>query len=336
MLYALFRIKGAQVKEFCQFGTIEECQKVNGTSRPCGKLHFKKIIHKHTDGECILSPSWSVWSANLNMSLFLVNLYLESLGDCSFLNTCFHMDTCKYVHYEIAYPEIVPKPQPNQQISKKTEGSTILYPPQASVTLLLCCMNYLMYIVWKDCLIDLFNIYSGFSVIYVTLTCPSWGSLPWSWLILHGIFTWSSPTAQCKTTRCVISAFQCFRMMDTSFYGWQEGEPSLHQLIKVAVYWWWCLFQGLWSLVESAYRYGGEAMFLLICAHALWPIDLMCLGLRVHVRYERVDELIWVKANQLQRIIRTGRTGHWLNHGKEHCLVSGCRLNLFFQLSRVY
>ena len=28
----------------------------------------------------------------------------ESLGDCSFLNTCFHMDTCKYVHYEIDSP----------------------------------------------------------------------------------------------------------------------------------------------------------------------------------------------------------------------------------------
>lgn len=27
----------------------------------------------------------------------------EALGDCSFLNTCFHMDTCKYVHYEIDY-----------------------------------------------------------------------------------------------------------------------------------------------------------------------------------------------------------------------------------------
>lgn len=27
--------------------------------------------------------------------------------------------------------------------------------------------------------------------------------------------------------------------------------------------------------------------------------------------YERVDEIIWVKTNQLQRIIRTGRTGHW-------------------------
>lgn len=37
--------------------------------------------------------------------------------------------------------------------------------------------------------------------------------------------------------------------------------------------------------------------------------------------YEYIDELVWVKTNQLQRIIRTGRTGHWLNHGKEHCLV---------------
>ena len=32
--------------------------------------------------------------------------------------------------------------------------------------------------------------------------------------------------------------------------------------------------------------------------------------------YERIDEIIWVKTNQLQRLIRTGRTGHWINHGK--------------------
>lgn len=37
--------------------------------------------------------------------------------------------------------------------------------------------------------------------------------------------------------------------------------------------------------------------------------------------YMRVDELIWLKTNQLDRLIRTGRTGHWLNHAKEHCLV---------------
>merc|ERR1712087_984353 len=37
--------------------------------------------------------------------------------------------------------------------------------------------------------------------------------------------------------------------------------------------------------------------------------------------YTRIEEIIWVKTNQLQRIIRTGRTGHWINHAKEHCLV---------------
>lgn len=37
--------------------------------------------------------------------------------------------------------------------------------------------------------------------------------------------------------------------------------------------------------------------------------------------YKRVDELIWVKTNSLRRLIITGRTGHWLNHSKEHCLV---------------
>lgn len=48
---------------------------------------------------------------------------------------------------------------------------------------------------------------------------------------------------------------------------------------------------------------------------------ILALNLPINPSYERVDELIWVKTNQLQRIIRTGRTGHWLNHGKEHCLV---------------
>ena len=37
--------------------------------------------------------------------------------------------------------------------------------------------------------------------------------------------------------------------------------------------------------------------------------------------YSLVEEMVWVKVNQLGRIIRTGMTGHWLNHTKEHCLV---------------
>lgn len=37
--------------------------------------------------------------------------------------------------------------------------------------------------------------------------------------------------------------------------------------------------------------------------------------------YKRVEEILWIKINQLQRLVRTGRTGHWINHSKEHCLV---------------
>lgn len=37
--------------------------------------------------------------------------------------------------------------------------------------------------------------------------------------------------------------------------------------------------------------------------------------------YSQIEELIWVKTNQLGRTICTGRTGHWLNHTKEHVLV---------------
>ena len=37
--------------------------------------------------------------------------------------------------------------------------------------------------------------------------------------------------------------------------------------------------------------------------------------------YTRVDEILWIKVNQFMGTVRSGRTGHWLNHNKEHCLV---------------
>ncbi|KAI9875133.1 MAG: hypothetical protein M1830_008836 [Pleopsidium flavum] len=37
--------------------------------------------------------------------------------------------------------------------------------------------------------------------------------------------------------------------------------------------------------------------------------------------YEITAEVVWVKTNQLNKTIVTGRTGHWLNHTKETCLV---------------
>jgi len=37
--------------------------------------------------------------------------------------------------------------------------------------------------------------------------------------------------------------------------------------------------------------------------------------------YFLVEEIVWVKINQIGKLIRTGQTGQWLNHTKEHCLV---------------
>lgn len=64
---------GTQVMEFCSHRTRSECT-LEGNEN-CKKLHFKKIIEPHTE---------------------------ESLGDCSYLNTCFHMDTCKLV-FQFSY-----------------------------------------------------------------------------------------------------------------------------------------------------------------------------------------------------------------------------------------
>lgn len=205
---------GAQVKEFCPHGTKAECQRNAGTSL-CKKLHFKKIIQKHTD---------------------------EALGDCSFLNTCFHMDTCKYVHYEVDRTgQDLPQTAPNRPLVC-TEGST-LYPPQW----VQCDLRYL----------DM-TVLGKFAVI---MADPPWD--------IHMELPYGT-------------------MSDDEMR--QLGIPQLQD-------------EGLIFLWVT-----GRAMELGRECLKLWG-------------YERVDEIIWVKTNQLQRIIRTGRTGHWLNHGKEHCLV---------------
>ncbi|KAG1704373.1 N6-adenosine-methyltransferase catalytic subunit [Nymphon striatum] len=210
---------GGQVKEFCPHGTKIECMKIPGTVAPCGKLHFKKIIQGHTD---------------------------ESLGDCSFLNTCFHMDTCKvYVHYEVDY-SLSDKQNVNKQdakLSNRNNASVTLYPAQ-----------------WVQSDLRYFDmsILGKFSVI---MADPPWDihmELPYG--------TMSDDEMRQLNVPCLQD--------DGLIFLWVTGR---------------------------AMELGRECL-------NLWG-------------YERCDELIWVKTNQLQRIIRTGRTGHWLNHGKEHCLV---------------
>ena len=103
---------GGRVKEFCQHSTKGECCRVHRSRQPCEKLHFVKILQAHTD---------------------------ESLGDCSFLNTCFHMDTCKYIHYEVDKADVAIKMRKEETCSGsgqertsvlRSPESTKLMPPQ--------------------------------------------------------------------------------------------------------------------------------------------------------------------------------------------------------------
>ncbi|XP_038069097.1 N6-adenosine-methyltransferase subunit METTL3-like [Patiria miniata] len=213
-----FKSQGGTVQEFCAHGTRADCMKEMGANHKCNKLHFRRLINKHTD---------------------------ESLGDCSFLNTCFHMDTCKYVHYEIEYPS---KPDNNQQILGAPRGVR----SNSNVTMIPAQ--------WIQCDLRSLDksILGKFAVI---MADPPWD--------IH---------------------------MELP-YGTMQDDEMRHLNVPM--------------LQDEGY------IFLWVTGRAM-ELGRECLRLW---GYERTEELIWVKTNQLQRLIRTGRTGHWLNHGKEHCLV---------------
>ncbi|KAM4611981.1 N(6)-adenosine-methyltransferase subunit METTL3 isoform 2-T2 [Polymixia lowei] len=221
-----FRSRGrAQVQEFCDHGTKEECVRSGDTPQPCTKLHFRRIINKHTD---------------------------ESLGDCSFLNTCFHMDTCKYVHYEIDSP---PEAEGGLLGPQAGAAELGLHPGDADSN-----VGKLFPSQWICCDIRYLDV-SILGKFAVVMADPPWDihmELPYGTLTDDEMRKLNIPILQ------------------------DDG------------------FLFLW-VTGRAMELGRECL-------SLWG-------------YDRVDEIIWVKTNQLQRIIRTGRTGHWLNHGKEHCLV---------------
>lgn len=74
-VYEAFKSKVVNRIIFCENGTREKCYQIRQNSQEnCSKVHFKKIIMPHTD---------------------------DNLGNCSYLDTCRHMEYCKFVHYKI-------------------------------------------------------------------------------------------------------------------------------------------------------------------------------------------------------------------------------------------
>ncbi|KAK9053060.1 hypothetical protein SSX86_029690 [Deinandra increscens subsp. villosa] len=215
---------GSQVKEYCTALTKEDCRRQTGSFISCEKVHFRRIIAAHTD---------------------------MNLGDCSFLDTCRHMKTCKYVHYELDSTPDVP-----HMMMGVPPPSKPLKPQRAEY----CSEVELGESQWINCDIRNFrmDILGQYGVI---MADPPWDihmELPYGTM------------ADDEMRNLNIQALQT----DGLIFLWVTGR---------------------------AMELGRECL-------ELWG-------------YKRVEEIIWVKTNQLQRIIRTGRTGHWLNHSKEHCLV---------------
>ncbi|KAL5208445.1 hypothetical protein ABZP36_032880 [Zizania latifolia] len=222
---AKFKTKGgSQLKEYCTNLTKEDCRRQTGFFVACDKVHFRRIIAPHTD---------------------------TNLGDCSFLDTCRHTKTCKYVHYELDQTPDIPSMMagalapPRQIRTQRAEYCSEIELGESQ---------------WINCDIRNFrmDILGQFGVI---MADPPWDihmELPYGTMADDEMRTLNVPALQ----------------TDGLIFLWVTGR---------------------------AMELGRECL-------DLWG-------------YKRVEEIIWVKTNQLQRIIRTGRTGHWLNHSKEHCLV---------------
>jgi mRNA (2'-O-methyladenosine-N6-)-methyltransferase len=200
----------SSLRPFCQHGTLKECEKK--TRGICSNVHFRPIIEPHTD---------------------------VSLGDCSYLDTCRHMEICKFVHYQIEDEDTIPSNRKELVLS----GDETVLDSQ-----------------WVNCDIRYFD-YSILGKFDVIMADPPWD--------IH---------------------------MDLP-YGTLSDEEMKSLNVR--------------DLQDDG------VIFLWVTGRAT-ELARECLELW---GYDRKEELVWIKTNQLQRLIRTGRTGHWLNHSKEHCLI---------------
>lgn len=221
-----FMNKTQNMAQFCPHGSRADCRRATGCSAACSKIHFKKIIKPWTD---------------------------ETLGDCSYLDTCRHVDKCKYVHY--ALDLTVDQAQYLNECGVQNRGTDTKRINEVSMKGMELPPQWIQ----GDLKVFPLSIFNG--LIDVVMADPPWD--------IHMELPYGTLT-------------------DDEVRNLKIGDIHKDGMIF------------LWVT--------GRAMELARDCFRIWG-------------YKRIEEIIWVKTNQLQRIIRTGRTGHWINHSKEHCLV---------------
>ncbi|XP_055388731.1 LOW QUALITY PROTEIN: N6-adenosine-methyltransferase subunit METTL3-like [Condylostylus longicornis] len=222
---------GSKVQQICPRGTRHDCLieaiEKHNELKVCGKIHFRRIMFPHTD---------------------------LSLGDCSYLDTCRHMSSCRFVHYEVDL-DVGTEEQKSELLDRMDDSTRTAIGTVSSSQLEELPAQWIHCDIRK---ID-FSIFRG--KVKIVMADPPWD--------IH---------------------------MDLPYGTMTDNEMKSLRLDQVQD-------EGLLFLWVT-----GRAMELGRECMQLWG-------------YRRLEEIVWVKTNQLQRVIRTGRTGHWLNHSKEHCLV---------------
>mmetsp|Transcript_44627 Transcript_44627/g.123678 ORF Transcript_44627/g.123678 Transcript_44627/m.123678 type:complete len:731 (+) Transcript_44627:124-2316(+) len=221
-----FMNKSQNMAQFCPHGSRADCRRAMGSTAACAKIHFKKIIKPWTD---------------------------ESLGDCSYLDTCRHIDKCKYVHY--ALDLTVEQAKYLNECGVQNRGTDTKRINE------LAMKGMELPSQWIQCDLKVFPLSIFKDQVSVVMADPPWD--------IHMELPYGTLT-------------------DDEVRNLKIGDIHEDGMIF------------LWVT--------GRAMELARECFKIWG-------------YKRIEEIIWVKTNQLQRIIRTGRTGHWINHAKEHCLV---------------
>ena len=182
-----------------------------------------------------------------------------SLGDCSYLDTCHKLNSCRYLHYLQYVPD---------SLNDSIEGETQIYNSNEINNFMfythgLCCSysnKPLLPPQWIRCDVRNFDftILGKFSVV---IADPAWN--------IH----MNLPYGTCNDIELL--------------------ELPLDELQNEGVLFLWVTGRAIELGKESLIKWG----------------------------YEVINEVSWIKTNQLGRTIVTGRTGHWLNHSKEHLLV---------------
>ncbi|QPG75962.1 hypothetical protein FOA43_003348 [Brettanomyces nanus] len=188
------------------------------------------------------------------------------LGDCSYLDTCHKMESCRYVHYGLLMPQSLqgyPEKSPNDKLQKaglKVKQFTRINNFTRGEPVCLSSMEELPP-QWINCDVTKLN----FDVLGnnwgVIIADPSW--------TIHMNLNYSS-------------------MKDDDLLSLR-----MDKLQKEGIYLLWVTGRTIEMGRKFLKKWG----------------------------YRVLNQITWIKTSQLVRTISTGRTGHWLNHSKEHLLV---------------